>query len=646
VTFLSPWTAIIAAAIAVPLFIALYILRLRRQRQVIASTFLWRQATRDLEVNAPIRKLRISLLFLVQLLLLATLIAAIGEPALRGAGDVSQRLVILIDRSASMNTAVAANETRLDRAKELAIEIIENMTDRREQGMAAILAFGASADVIQGLSTSSAELLGAIRSIDPTDEEADFAAALDLAGSFTATSEEAGAAATELVIISDGGVARTGDTAAAKVSAGSVRFVQATDTGNNAHNLGFVNVSARRDADNPAVCIVFARLLSTFPDVVETTVTLRRGSAVEEIRKVIVPPTADDAAGEASLSFSIEVPEGALVSLAHNQKDALAADNVASLVIPAPRQPRIALVHAGTAPDPYVVQLLEAIEPESLRVISDENYHQIAPGSIDAGREFDLIVFDRVTGHTLPAVPTLSFGSAPDGVTLRADNEDQGQRMLSWDRQHPLLRHVSLDTLVFAGVDAMELPEGAEALARGRSGPIIAVMNARGARHVLVGFALRRSNWPRELSIALFMQNALEHLWLGRSSDAGLVSRPGEPITVRALPEVEEIVIDGPVEARMSVEPGAALTLPALRLAGVYRVEGAAPPMHVVAVAVMSDLETDVRGKDAITVNARPAVAGPVVDVAPQPIWTWMLLAALVIVVAEWFFFLALKRSM
>jgi len=645
-SFLSPWIALLAAAIALPLFISLYILRLRRQRQVIGSTFLWRQATRDLEVNAPIRKLRLSLLFLVQLLLLAALIAAIGEPALRGEGDAAQRLVILIDHSASMNaTDAPGHASRLDHAKRFASDIVRNMSNRTEQQMAAVLAFGASAEVLQGLSTSSDALLDAIDAIDPTDEEADFAAALDLAGSFTAATDEAGAAATELIILSDGAVARAGDNAA-RVNADNVRFVQVGPApGSEAPNIGFVTASARRDPDNPAICIIFARLISTFDVPTELTITVRRGADAETTRSVSLPAATDDAPGEATLTFTLDVPDGALVSLSHDLSDSLAADNRVAMVIPAPRRPRIGLVYAGDAPDPYVAQLLEATEPESLRVMPNERYEAIPPDWIDSGREFDLIVFDRVQGFAMPSVPTLSFGAAPVGVSLEAGDDSRGQRMLSWQRQHPLLRHVSLDTLVFAGVESMSLPDHAEALASGRNGPVIAVMNARGARHVLVAFALSRSNWPRELSIALFMQNALDYLWLGRSSEAGLVSKAGEPITVRALPDSRVLVIDGPTTATIEVEPGLpGITLPTLRIAGVYSVAGAAPPNSVVSIAVLSDLESDVRVRDEVMINARPALAGPVSDVSPQPIWTWVLLAALVLLTAEWLFFLALKR--
>ena len=71
--FLSPLSAILAAAIAIPSLLVLYFLKLRRREMDVASTFLWKKAIQDLQVNAPFQKLRRNLLLLLQLLLLLLL---------------------------------------------------------------------------------------------------------------------------------------------------------------------------------------------------------------------------------------------------------------------------------------------------------------------------------------------------------------------------------------------------------------------------------------------------------------------------------------------------------------------------------------------------------------------------------------------
>src|SRR3954463_184179 len=106
-SFLSPWSAILAGALALQLLVLLYFLKLRRQTLRISSTLLWEKSFHDLQVNAPFQKLRWSLLLLLQLLLMSLVLFALGEPVIRGEGSSASRIILLIDRSASMSATDA-----------------------------------------------------------------------------------------------------------------------------------------------------------------------------------------------------------------------------------------------------------------------------------------------------------------------------------------------------------------------------------------------------------------------------------------------------------------------------------------------------------------------------------------------------------
>src|SRR5512141_12022 len=125
--FLNPWAAIIAAAVAIPLLVLLYFLKLRRQERTISSTLLWKKAAQDLQVNAPFQKLRRNLLLLLQLLLLLLLLLAFSRPVTNYTPGAGTTTVILVDRSASMGASDPdlKGKTRLDDAKRRAKELVD-----------------------------------------------------------------------------------------------------------------------------------------------------------------------------------------------------------------------------------------------------------------------------------------------------------------------------------------------------------------------------------------------------------------------------------------------------------------------------------------------------------------------------------------
>jgi hypothetical protein len=644
VHFLTPWSAVIAAAVAIPLMLLLYFLKLRRQPLRMASTLLWPRAQEELEVNAPFRRLRLSLLLLLQLLLLAAVLLALGQPVLQVGGLPASRVILLIDQSASMSAADADGRTRLEAAKEAAREIVQRLGRGDSPRRIMVVAFGASARVAVGFESRRRLLLEAIDSVEPTDEEADLEAALQLAGAFAtqreANDESTGSAESpeppEVILISDGGVGDPPDSAGFGLRAGTFRFVAVGPvSGRPVGNVGITSFTARREYHDPQRVLVFARLTNASSREVEVVATLRVDDEPAAIEQLRIPGAGDDL-GEVTVTFGLELDRAAILSLHQNQGDDLAADDTAALVVRGPERPRIGLVHAGQRPDPFLHDLLEALEPQWLRPLSLDAYSAYDPRGIDSGVFFDLIVFDRAAPPRLPGLPTLTVGAVPVGISTAPATAPGGKRILSWQRQHPLMRHVALDTIVFADFGGLRLPAGATALAEGPDGPVIAEVATRGARHVLVGFSLTESNWPLHVSSAIFMQNVVTRLTLAGSSQGAVSTRPGEPITVRSLPDVDRLSIAGPIEATVEVDPGSETALPALRRAGIYVVRGAVPPSDRIAVNVLSDIESDLRPKPQVRVNASAAAGGTVGSVAPLELWPWLVGFGFGLLVLEW----------
>jgi hypothetical protein len=631
VTFLD-LPALALAAIAVPVLLALYFLRLRRRRLRIPSTILWRRSTEDIQANVPFQRLRFSPLLVLQLLAIAAIILALGRPVLRAEAGQSQRLILLVDRSASMSALDSNGRTRLEDAKQAARTFVQRIGRASEPAELMVVAFASSAQALCGFESDRRRLIEAIESIAPSDEEADLDAALDLAGAF-AGGQESSQPAPEVALFSDGGVRPPVAPGGFSLRAGRFRFVRAGNVADDVDNTGIASFSARRDHREPDQVLVLARLVNAAARPVTTAVTLRVDGVAAEIRSVTIAGAAEHP-GEAAFSAVLDLPGGAILSLALGHRDQLPADDTAALVIQPQTAPRIGLIHAGERPDPYLVALLESVAPQRLMITPASGPSSLDPASLDPAwpkADVDMLVYDRLSPARDPEVPALLAGALPHGASRRVEPGDSAMRVLSWDRAHPLLRHVALDTLVYSGAGGVELPPGWTALAQGPEGPVIAARTAP-TRQVAVLFALSKSNWPTDLSIAVFIKNALDYLFPAGAEPARAF-RPGEPVVVRSRPGSHRLTVAG---LELDVEPETDVTLPALQRVGLYAVPGAEPPMDRIAVNLASDVESDTRFRPALVVNAAAARAQAAAESAPVELWPFLAFAAAVLLLLEW----------
>src|SRR5215204_7829794 len=124
VSFLSPLALV--GLVFLPVVIAMYLLKLRRDEAVVPSTLLWSRLLSDVEANAPWQKLRRSLLLLLQLLLVLILALLAARPFIERPAGLAGDLVLVVDTSASMQ-ATDVTPNRLEAAKSMALDALKDM---------------------------------------------------------------------------------------------------------------------------------------------------------------------------------------------------------------------------------------------------------------------------------------------------------------------------------------------------------------------------------------------------------------------------------------------------------------------------------------------------------------------------------------
>lgn len=664
-TFLDPMSGIAAGVLGGLGLLTLYFLKLRRRPVRVSSTLLWQTSVADLQVNVPFRWLRPSWLLLLQLIGLVCLAAALARPAISSEGSGSAPVILLIDRSASMSAldAVGSSETepksRLDAAKDRAQEILTLLpTDTP----AAVASFASEAVGQTNLTKDRSLLRQAVQSITPTDQPGDVEAAFELVRALTARSTEVDdTAVPRAVLLSDGSF----DTSRPTKGTGraSLEFVQVGPgpnvPGSALDNAGIVALAARRDYEDPATVRLFVRVQSVTPHALDLPLACRLGESSEPFASAIlsVPPGTEASPADASRTFEFQNTEGGLVTVSLSRPDSLAADDAAGLVLSRAAALNIVLVRpniATDALDEIVRAALEAIGPASLRVMNAgefENALQAAPLGAD------LLVFDRVRPSRLTPTPSLSFGATVPipGLGVSATGEGEKPRptgVAYWLRSHPVMRYVVLDDVWVNEPLRMSLPAEdstapgtptvrVESLASGADGPLIVLAEQEGIRRILVGFDLGQSNWVKDAGFHIFLKNAIDYLTLTGEDEAGPIIRTTATVPVRIAPGSRRIEVAGPTSLSRETSGGAGerITVGPFPLAGKHTLSGVVEPDATMFVSLLDPFESRIGVRDALETAGLRTEAISASSVAPREVWHWFVLAAVALLMIEWFIF-------
>lgn len=642
-TLLAPWNAVAAAATAAPLLLLLYFLKLRRKRMRISSTMLWERAVDDLQVNEPFRWLRASWLLVIQMLALACLALALGRPTIPGGGLLDERVLVLIDRSASMSaTDSPTDASRLDEAKRRAIEMIDDLA-----GGAAVqvAAFASEPFTLTGMSTDHAAARRAVRSIEATDEPGDLNAALELVAALAGTTGEGeGAAPPRIVLVSDGGPGVVnegvpGDPVLLRVGPSSTDESPAT-----LDNVGIVAATATRDYADPARLNVFLRLQSASMQDVTVALAIELDGTVVDRSSVTIPAAANAEPGSRTLTVALTPGDARRLRVSIRGDDALAADNSVVMILPESSQRRVLHVSTRDNVSWVVGDVLAAIDSITVRTVGEAGLAELLaePSGFDA---YDLAVLDRAGTPSLLPIPTLSFGVPIGAYGLESPDGSTSDRFVRWARGSAAMRGLSLDgvsiaTPVWFGGS---VPRDDE-LARGRSGPTVIETTDGWTRRIGVAFEAAESTWPIEISFALFVAQAIESLAAPTAAGTGSVAAGTSPRL--RLPAGTAPVLRGPsdLEGRwLEPEASNSVRLAAFETAsrvGEYSTSDGRP---AVGVNMLSSAESAIAVSDRVSIGGRPLASLSDVQ-GRQEIWPWLVLAATVLLTLDWLVFTAKSR--
>ena len=637
-TWVTPATGLIIGAIAIPLLLLLYFLRLRRQTLRISSTMLWESAVEDLHANSPFQRLRPSLLLILQLIALLLVIFALMQPQIEGGSPKAGKHVILIDRSGSMSSFDENDSTRLDEAKDKAVDLVSTLHGgglfAGSGGETMVIAFSDYAEIIIPFTDSQQQLEAAIKSIQPTHGKSSIEEALKLARAYTTNvdPEQEGHSASEsaqLELFSDGQIFDISQQALQRGE--TLRYYAIGDA--DSTNVGISTIAAKRPSESSEDVQVFLSIVNTGRVEAERDIEISVEGIPIGIQQVVVPPTVDNEAGKISVVFvPFSMPRSGVVQATMKSDDSLLIDDKASIVISPPKELSVLVTEDGVS---ILRTVLEGMPLAELRQVSEATLQEmIASGEVS---NFDVVVTRDVQLSELKHGRYLMFGSPPPVDAFATFVKSDGQIMLVAKEEHPVMRFVRFEDIVVTGGYHVVAGTNVETLLEGSGWPAIQSYNGNGIQIVYVAFDPMDSNWPYLRSFPFFVFNSVQYL--GRSGDplTAMAKQIGQSITHEVEIGTKTVTIEEPDGRKhiVEVDPSGRISWGPIRLSGLHYVVWGDGNRRVVAMNCPTE-ESMISSVKNISIGASTIESSDRGDRSFIQLWPWALGVVLLVLLVEW----------
>ena len=335
--------------------------------------------------------------------------------------------------------------------------------------------------------------------------------------------------------------------------------------------------------------------------------------------------------------------------------DQLAVDDEAYATVNPPRRAKVLLVTPGNQPLQWGLETEAALEIAELTVEPPEflNEEKTYKRQAAAGA-YDLVIYDRCRPESMPQANTLFIGSLPPLPRWKADAKVDLPQIIDTDLSHPLMEWIDLGNVILRQATPLVVPPGGSLLVDSDAGPLLAIAPREGFEDTVMGFLLLdevlrdgkpekllETNWPTRPSFAVFILNMLHYLGGHRHTLAAGSTRPGRPVTLAGPAPGREISVLTPAGKNIPFEQvrSARFTFTGTAELGIYEVLSAGKTRERFAVNLFDRKESNIKPTPQIEFGNVQLTGQTGWEQARREIWKWLLMAALAILIVEWYIY-------
>jgi hypothetical protein len=262
---------------------------------------------------------------------------------------------------------------------------------------------------------------------------------------------------------------------------------------------------------------------------------------------------------------------------------------------------------------------------------------------------YDLIMFDRHSTGRLYQGNYFFWGGVPELEGVEIGQRLGNEIIFNWDETHPILRHVGVSAIEVWDFYQLKVPSESELLMEGETTPVMAYFNRDGSNYLISAFPIltadeatgqvqQNTTWIWKPHFVIFLNNAIQYLTAALSPTGVSATRPGDPVGLKVADRAQTLKVIRPDGEVDEVPTGGAAVAhyARTRSVGVYESIGSPEGHDKFAVNLFDAEESNVRPQTDFYLGTREVATSSKVESIIRPVWQWVLLGVLAVLIFEW----------
>ncbi|MCP4751311.1 MAG: VWA domain-containing protein [Proteobacteria bacterium] len=503
----------------IPILVFIHSLKPKARHVEVTTLFLWREILREERGGLRLSRLVKNLALLLQIAIVCLSALALSKPVWFSESWKKGNRILVLDTSASMKTRTASG-VRFDRAKEKALELIDELPDKHKM---LILESGSSPRLAADFTDDKQKLAETVRNTRPTEVAGNLEKALYLALSFLDAEGD-----DWIIVVTDGAGGEF-----QRLSGIHPRIKPVMITGGK-RNVGITRFYFRQELksvdrfevmlevknfnDVPVLCPIHLGIGDN--TLLEKTIGL---DARE--KRLLIFPYYGAIVGTAVARLEIE--------------DDFPVDDTAYSVLDSSKETWIQLVTKGNY---YLEKLLEAYPNFMVNTVDE-----IIPGSWETQvRQNDIVILDRIAPPSLKEGNLLLIDSFSPSGPLVKTGDVPNPKVLDWKRKHPIMSNLDLNGLNIESASRIAAEQGLRPLVESHRTGLVYSYQKEGLRAVFLGFDILRSDLPLRVAFPVMMSNIFQWLKPNRLHFTSSQTKAGTAFPITQGTGAEEMVVRAP----------------------------------------------------------------------------------------------------